>query len=343
MGQPARWTDHRIDRTANRGSLRPAFISICSPGIATSVSHLAPFLLLLYRLQPHIKAVDHRRVELASLLPAMLEVTALLDARDKPYLRSGTRAYEGLREAITFRKVGFQYDAEGDARQALVNVSCTFRKNQVTALVGPSGAGKSTLIALRCSAVRPEPGRDPGRRRAAPEFDLASWRRGLAFAGQDLDLMGDTVGENIAYGRPGAGRDEIVAAARQAEAHDFIMALPQGYDTRVGERGLRLSTGQRQRVGIARALLRAPDVLILDEATNALDSVSEQAIQHALERIAGQMTMIVIAHRLSTVRLADRVIVLDEGRIVEQGTPGPAATRGQPVCSPLAAAGGRLC
>jgi subfamily B ATP-binding cassette protein MsbA len=191
----------------------------------------------------------------------------------------------------------------------------------MTAVVGGSGAGKSTLLYLLARLYDPTAGEIRVDGVPLPELDLAAWRSRLAFAGQDLELMGDTVRANIAFGRSGATLDEIVAAARQGDAHGFISELPQGYDTRIGERGLRLSAGQRQRIGLARALVRKPEILILDEATNALDSLSERVIQHALEQLAGNLTMIVVAHRLSTIRLANHVIVLDEGRLVEQGPP----------------------
>jgi ATP-binding cassette, subfamily B, bacterial MsbA len=285
----------------------------------TQLGTLLAFLLLLYRMQPHIKGFDHHRVEIASFLPAMAEVAALLEARDQRPIRSGSVAYRGLRESIVFRGVSFRYE-EG-AGSALSDLSCTFKCNQVTAIVGGSGAGKSTLVALLCRLYDPVEGEILVDGVPLSSLDLAAWRGRIALAGQDVDLMGDTILENIAYGQPDADYDAIVAAARLARADDFIMSLPDGLHTPVGERGLRLSVGQRQRIGLARALLRAPDILILDEATNALDSLSEQAFQGTLERLAGRLTMIVIAHRLSTTRLADRVIVLDKGRLVEQGRP----------------------
>jgi ABC-type multidrug transport system fused ATPase/permease subunit len=140
-------------------------------------------------------------------------------------------------------------------------------------------------------------------------------------AGQDAELLSGTVFENIAYGNPSGDRAAIVAAAKQADAHGFIERLPSGYETRVGERGLRLSGGERQRIGLARALVRRPDILVLDEATNSMDSISEQVVQDVLGRLRASITIIVIAHRLSTVDAADRVIVLDEGQVVDRGRP----------------------
>jgi subfamily B ATP-binding cassette protein MsbA len=153
------------------------------------------------------------------------------------------------------------------------------------------------------------------------QLDIGDWRHRLAIAGQDSELMTGTVAENISYGRPEASEAEIREAAELAHAAEFIDALPDGYATRVGTRGLRLSGGQRQRLGLARALLCRPELLILDEATNALDSLSETSVQHALEQLRGKVTIVIIAHRLSTIRNADHVVVLSGGRIVEQGSP----------------------
>jgi subfamily B ATP-binding cassette protein MsbA len=153
------------------------------------------------------------------------------------------------------------------------------------------------------------------------DLDLNTWRRRIAVVHQDVHLFNTTVKENIAYGRPGATDDEIIDAARQAAADEFIRALPQGYDTRVGDLGVRLSGGQRQRIALARAIVRDPEILILDEATNALDSISENLIQEALSVLSQRRTIIMIAHRLATIERADQIIVMNQGRVEEQGTP----------------------
>ena len=282
---------------------------------------LFTFMLLLYRLQPHLRALDHDRIQLAGLMPAVIEVAELLDPADKPVIRSGSRPFHGLDEAVTFERVSFRYSGTCEQRPAVVDITLQIRRNRITAIVGGSGAGKSTLVSLLCRLYDPDQGRILVDGVPLPELELAAWRGRIAFAGQDVDLMGETIYENIVYGRPWADRADVIAAAQQADAHDFIMSLPETYDTQVGERGLRLSSGQRQRVGLARALVRNPEILILDEATNALDSLSEEAIQNALERFSGQLTMVVIAHRLSTIRHAHHVVVLKEGRLIEQGPP----------------------
>lgn len=190
---------------------------------------------------------------------------------------------------------------------------------KTTALVGPSGAGKSTLIKLILRMYDPTKGAIYVDDYNLREMDIKSWRGRIAVVSQDVYVFDTTVRENIAYGRLEATEAEIITAAKLAEAHDFICEFPQGYDTHVGNRGIRLSGGERQRIALARAIVRNPDILILDEATNALDSISEHLIQQALETLSQDRTVIVIAHRLSTVEHADHIIVLEEGRVREQG------------------------
>ena len=187
------------------------------------------------------------------------------------------------------------------------------------AIVGPTGAGKTTLIKLLLRFYDVAGGRITLDGHDIRDLDLTDLRRAIGYVSQDVFLFHGTVRENITYGTPEASQDEIIAAARVAEAHEFIMALPQGYDTIVGERGQKLSGGQRQRVSIARAVLKDPPVLILDEATSSVDNETEAAIQRSLERIAVGRTTILIAHRLSTVRNADRIFVLQNGDLHETG------------------------
>jgi subfamily B ATP-binding cassette protein MsbA len=246
-------------------------------------------------------------------------VGALLDPRDKPFLASGSRPVAPLRRGIRFEDVSFCYTASGLA--ALDGVTIEIPAGRTTALVGPSGAGKSTLIHLVERFHDPTAGSIFADDVPLPELDLAAWRGALALAGQDMHLFNATVRENIGCGRLGATDAEIEAAARNANAHDFIVKLPRGYDSPTGDYGVRLSGGERQRISLARAFLRDPTLLILDEATNALDSLSEQGVQEAIERLCRDRTVIVIAHRIATVQNADHVIVLDAGRVAQQGTP----------------------
>ncbi|HTU20399.1 MAG TPA: ATP-binding cassette domain-containing protein, partial [Gemmataceae bacterium] len=191
---------------------------------------------------------------------------------------------------------------------------------QRVALVGPSGAGKSTITSLLLRFYEPEHGRILIDGRDAREYGLHELRGQMAIVPQDVLLFGGTIAENIAYGQPGASEAEIVEAARQANADEFIRSFPDGYQTRVGERGVQLSGGQRQRVAIARAILRDPAILILDEATSSLDSASESLVLQALDRLMQGRTSLIIAHRLSTVRSADRIVVIKDGCTVESGT-----------------------
>jgi ATP-binding cassette subfamily B protein len=188
------------------------------------------------------------------------------------------------------------------------------------ALVGPSGAGKSTTFSLILGFNEPESGRVLFDGRPAAELSLHALRSQIAVVPQEVLLFGGTIRENIEYGRPGAGIEEIREVAKQANAHEFIAALPDGYDTVVGPRGTKLSGGQRQRIAIARAILADPRILLLDEATSALDAESERLVNEALERLMAGRTSLVIAHRLSTVRHSDVILVFNHGRIVESGT-----------------------
>src|SRR6478736_414587 len=224
-----------------------------------------------------------------------------------------------LKGNVRFEHVAFSYPSRKDI-QVLKDLSLTARNGEQIAIVGPSGAGKSTIASLLLHFYEPDNGTLYFDERPAREFPLSQLRRQMAFVPQDVILFGGSIKENIAYGKPDASDEEIIAAAKNANAHEFVKRFPEQYETIVGERGIKLSGGQRQRIAIARAILKDPAILILDEATSSLDSESEQLVQEALENLMKGRTSFVIAHRLSTIRNADKIVVIDKGVVSEAGT-----------------------
>ena len=221
------------------------------------------------------------------------------------------------RGSVAFKDVSFSYNKE---RSVLQNINIELAPGKTVALAGPSGGGKSTICALlmrfydTCAGKIEVDGKD------IRNYTLSSLRKNIGIVQQDIYMFSGTIRENISYGKPGASMEEIINAAKRANIHEFIMSLPDGYDSQTGERGVRLSGGQKQRISIARVFLKNPPILILDEATSALDNESERKIQGALQDLARGRTTLVIAHRLSTIRHADEIIVIDNGRAVERGT-----------------------
>lgn len=228
-------------------------------------------------------------------------------------------AVERLQGDIAMEGVSFSYPTRPDAL-VLQDFNLSMKAGQRVALVGPSGSGKTTTVSLLFRFYEPTKGRILFDGKPAGEMRLQTLRKNLALVPQEVLLFGDSIRENIAYGRPGASDEEIREAARQANAHEFIEKLPNGYETQVGDRGTQLSGGQRQRIAIARAILADPAILILDEATSSLDAESERLVQGALDKLMENRTSIIIAHRLSTVRRCDQILVLSAGTVVERGT-----------------------
>ncbi|MGH7464272.1 MAG: ABC transporter ATP-binding protein, partial [Longimicrobiales bacterium] len=229
----------------------------------------------------------------------------------------GARQFDTVSDAIRFENVSFHYT---DDAPVLADVTFTARRGTVTALVGPSGAGKTTLVDLIARFYDPTGGRITIDGTDIRDYTVKSLRRRMGVVTQETVLFHDTVRANIAYALPDATQQAVERAARAANAHGFIMQMPNGYDTVLGERGTRLSGGQRQRIAIARAILRDPPILIFDEATSALDSESERLVQEAIEHLLEGRTVFVIAHRLSTILNADQILAMEEGRIVQHGT-----------------------
>jgi len=224
-------------------------------------------------------------------------------------------------DTISLENVSFKY--EGKDEDALDSINLTIRKGEIVALVGRSGSGKTTLVDLIAGFYPPTSGKILFNGIDINSIKKDSLRAHIGIVSQDVILFNDTIRENISYGKPNSGIDEVISASKSAYAHEFIISLPEGYDTNIGQRGLRLSGGERQRISIARAIIKDPEILILDEATSALDTQSEMVVQRAIDNLMstdGKKIVFVIAHRLSTIKKADRVVVLEKGKIVETGT-----------------------
>ena len=272
---------------------------------------LAPmlvFLFVLYRLAPVVRRLEQERVELKAGEGAVRETVAVISRRGKEYVASGRVKFEGLQEGIVFEDVGFRYAV--DAPPALEGVNATIPARGMLAIVGPSGAGKSTLGRLLLRFADPTSGRILIDGTPLTDLDVASWRRRVAVVPQKAFLFNATVRENIAYGVGEAGDDDVISAATAAGAHDFIIDLPDGYETRLGEEGIGVSGGEAQRICLARALIRRPELLLLDEATSALDDESEHLIRRALDDMKRECAVVVIAHRTATIENADQVLEL---------------------------------
>jgi len=255
--------------------------------------------------------------EIKQALTDMEKMFALLDIQPEIQDHENTTDISNVKGVIHFDNVSFRYDQD---RPILKDISFDITPGQTVAVVGPTGAGKSTLSRILFRFYDIEDGTVSVDGQSLSDITQDSLRKSIGIVPQDTVLFNDTIGYNILYAKPDAAQEEIETAAKAAQIHDFILALPKGYDTMVGERGLKLSGGEKQRVAIARTLLKNPAILILDEATSALDSVTERGIQAALDNAAKDRTTLVIAHRLSTIVNADKIIVMEDGKISEQGT-----------------------
>lgn len=291
--------------------------TILVPRQLISVAGLLTFVVILLRLLPLSLEINFLRGQLSFSLASFDRIFNLLHPDGKPYIRDGNYPFTGLRQAIALRNVTFGYEPD---RPVIRDVSFEIPKGKTIALVGGSGSGKSTLSKLLLRFHDVNQGSIEIDGIDIRDYELETLRKGIATVSQETFLFNMSVRDNLAYGLIKVPEERIIAAAHQANAHEFIMELPDGYDTPLGDRGIRLSGGQRQRLSIARALLRNPDILILDEATSNLDPESERLVQEALDRICVGRTTIIIAHRFSTIEHADQIVVLNQGEVKEVGT-----------------------
>lgn len=285
-----------------------------------SVGQLISFVLYSTFVGASFGGIAELYAQIQKAIGATERVFELLD--ETPEKIQGTTAHQSIvkiKGNVNFKNVAFKYPSRKEM-EVLKDVSFTAQFGQKIAIVGPSGAGKSTIASLLLRFYSIAEGSIEIDNKNIYDYDLEQLRGNMSIVPQDVILFGGTIRENIAYGKPNATEEEILAAAQQANAYNFIESFPEKLDTIVGERGVKLSGGQRQRIAIARALLKNPSILILDEATSSLDSESEKLVQEALEILMEGRTSIIIAHRLSTIRSADQILVLDQGVIAEQGT-----------------------
>ena len=284
-----------------------------------SVGELFTFILYSSYVGASSGGIAELYSQMQKAIGATERVFELLDEVPEKINSNEESNIEKINGVVAFKNVAFSYPSRKEI-QVLKNVSFTAKYGQKIALVGPSGTGKSTIASLLLRFYDIENGTILIDDKNIYDYDLATLRGNMSIVPQDVILFGGTIRENIAYGKPNATEAEIIVAAKQANAYNFIESFPEKLETVVGERGIKLSGGQRQRIAIARALLKNPSILILDEATSSLDSESEKLVQEALEILMEGRTSIIIAHRLSTIRSADQILVLDGGSIVEQGT-----------------------
>lgn len=277
------------------------------------------YVLVLFRLRPLVKAFNEFRVKIANILPRAERISELLHSETEQSRRGSGHTFNGLCGSIEFQNVSFAYDSTG--ANVLETINFSIQRGQTVAIVGPSGAGKSTIIDLIVGLYEPTKGKILIGSKDLADLSLNSWREHIGVVDQEVFLLNSSVLENIRFGRPEATEEEVIEAANLAYAHGFIVGLNHGYNTLIGDKGFKLSGGQQQRLALARALLRKPEILILDEATSSLDSESEKYIQEALDQMHSSKTIIVIAHRLSTIVKSDWVLVVDDRQIIEQGDP----------------------
>ena len=293
------------------------FIKIYYPGRFLALAPLiGAFAFGIFRVIPKISKFGTLRMKFMHHMPNVESVYETIKERGYSKIINGTKKFKKLKKEIELRNVNFSHK-ERDV--LLKNINLKILKDKTTALVGPSGSGKSTIVNLLLRLYDTEEGGVYIDDENIKKFDIYSFREKVGFVSQDTFIFNGTIKDNIAFGKDYSD-EEILEAAKMASAHSFIKKLPAGYDTKVGDRGMRLSGGEQQRIAIARAMIRKPEILFLDEATSSLDNVSEKMVQGAIEEVSKRCTTFVIAHRLSTIKNADIIHVLDEGTIVESGS-----------------------
>ena len=292
-------------------------LRVVSPGTFTeTLPKLGVFAMGLVQLLPSVTNFGRFRMNVMQSLPDGERLYHTLTG-PVPRRRDTSRDLESFEREITFDNVTFAHKG----RETLLDgVNLTFEKGKVTAIVGPSGSGKTTIINLVLGLFEPTGGRVAIDGISLQDYKLETWLSRVGFVSQEPFIYHTTITENIAFSRNGHSTESVIKASRIANAHGFIAELPEVYDTIVGDRGMKLSGGQQQRIAIARAILGEPEVMIFDEATSSLDSVSESLVQEAIDSVSRERTVIVIAHRLSTIRYADKIIVLDQGEVIEEGS-----------------------
>ena len=303
---------------ASIGLLFLALIGFLDGSSNNSLGEFSIALIAAYRIIPHAVKFASTRLIFIRSLPQAVIVADFLDYQEKAYIRNGGVACPQIRSDIKFNSVTFRYP--NSRRDALSSVSFSIPKGSIVGIVGPSGSGKTTIADLLCGIIEPTGGSLEVNGYPLRQLDLKEWQAKLGLVDQNSSLLPLSIKQNLSFGDSSITDDKLIAAANAAEISDLVDSFPEGYSTIIGEGGQILSGGERQRLALARALARSPELLILDEATSALDTETEQKIQIALEQLHGRCTILIIAHRLNTLRIADRIIVLENGTIVEQGS-----------------------
>lgn len=326
LGEAKRRAQYRIEMNQawlkalyNSASIVTVFAGIYAAVtfFGMTVATLTVFLFAYYRLAPRLSILQANQSRLLSLIPGLMRVDEYTQTAIALREASGDSALSQFSHGIDLTDVSFAYDAE---HPVLHHITLTIPHGESTAIVGPSGAGKTTVMDMIMGLLLPDSGDILVDGISLRDIRLSDWRRQIGYVPQDASFFHATVAENIAWGLEDASRSDVIAAATLADADEFIRRFPEGYDTVIGDRGMRMSGGQRQRLALARAIVRKPSILVLDEATSALDAESEEKVQLAVDRLAGSVTTLVVTHRLATVRGCSLIYVLDRGKLVESGS-----------------------